>query len=616
MATTWFGKQVSKWQGVALACCLIFSISCIACGIAGDEHQAKASNVTTPADNSQWVGPGFSGTWHDPARQGEGFVLEILDNGKALAVWFTYPPPGSPAKQAWVIAQEGVVERNRIRFSNALTTRGAKFGPIFDPASVQILPWGSLDFEFLSCNSLRVSYSGPSGWGSGVSNLERLSILGELSCTGKSHIGSAGARTITGLKQRSGSWFDPSHSGEGWMFQELQDGRAVGFWFTYDAQGEQAWTIGFAEQAGANMRMDNVLRPIGGRFGANFDPSAIVVQPWGKYQVEFTSCASGTLNYQSSQPEFASGTLKPTRLTQLSGAVCLDTTPSLPNAPVWSQGAVMPHPVSETPAAGSGDKIYLAGGYRSGTSAVRDFSQYEISTNTWSELSKLPYARDHAMAIEFEGQIFVFGGNQSDASDNSPGWRFNPPQNSWTPLPPIISGVASGSARLGGKLYFGSVEGIITELDPRTLIARSLPMETAVMRDHSQLLAFQGEIWLLGGRDSTAETSLVSIFDPASETWRVGPPMRAARGGFAAASDEKMIVLTGGELIYSGRRVVASSEVLLAGSQSFATLPNLPVPVHGMGGVLRDRTFIVLGGSKRAGIAVNSGEVQVLRWSQ
>ena len=340
------------------------------------------------------------------------------------------------------------------------------------------------------------------------------------------------------------------------------------------------------------------------------------MQPWGSYQAEFSSCARGTIKYQSSQAEFGSGILKPTRLTQLSGAVCLDEIPSVPNAPVWSHAGVMPQPLSETPAAGLGDKVYLAGGYRTGIRSVRDFSQYSISTNTWIELPNLPNARDHAMATEFEGQIFVFGGNQSDANDTNPGWRFDPQLNSWTPLPAMVSGAASGSARLGGKLYFGSAEGIIAELNPRTLISRTLPTEVRALRDHSQLIAFQGELWLLGGRGQSGETRLVSIFDPASETWRAGPPMRAARGGFAAASDDKMLILTGGEVIYSGTRVVASTEVIVAGSQSFAALPNLPVPVHGMGGVLRERTFIVLGGSKSAGIAVNGGEVQILRWAQ
>jgi hypothetical protein len=37
------------------------------------------------------IGPAFSGSWYSPERSGEGFTLQILDNGSALALWFTYP---------------------------------------------------------------------------------------------------------------------------------------------------------------------------------------------------------------------------------------------------------------------------------------------------------------------------------------------------------------------------------------------------------------------------------------------------------------------------------------------------------------------------------------------
>ena len=39
-----------------------------------------------------------------------------------------------------------------------------------------------------------------------------------------------------------------------------------------------------------------------------------------------------------------------------------------------------------------------------------------------------------------------------------------------------------------------------------------------------QLVAFQGELWLIGGRNALGSTfASVSIFDPASEMWRAGP---------------------------------------------------------------------------------------------
>ena len=89
-----------------------------------------------------WVGPAMSGSWYSPERNGEGFTLQVLDNGTAHAIWFTYPPAGSGARQAWIYASGGRIEGDRIVFTDAFTTRGPRFGPGFDPAAVQILPWG------------------------------------------------------------------------------------------------------------------------------------------------------------------------------------------------------------------------------------------------------------------------------------------------------------------------------------------------------------------------------------------------------------------------------------------------------------------------------------------
>ena len=42
----------------------------------------------------------------------------------------------------------------------------------------------------------------------------------------------------------SGSWYDPTHDGEGFVLQILQDDTAVVYWFTYDEDGAQRWFTG------------------------------------------------------------------------------------------------------------------------------------------------------------------------------------------------------------------------------------------------------------------------------------------------------------------------------------------------------------------------------------
>src|SRR5688572_24225781 len=77
-----------------------------------DRHPPPArAKAITPL----WVGPAFSGSWYSPARSGEGLIVQVLDNGSVIAIWFTFPPAGSSAKQAWILAQGGVIDGNRVR---------------------------------------------------------------------------------------------------------------------------------------------------------------------------------------------------------------------------------------------------------------------------------------------------------------------------------------------------------------------------------------------------------------------------------------------------------------------------------------------------------------------
>ena len=123
----------------------------------------------------------------------------------------------------------------------------------WDPAAVEVLPWGTIEFGFTSCNQAQLTYAGPQAWGSGTRTVSRLTALAELECTGKRQLHASGARMLSGLRSRSGAWFDPAHNGEGWNVEELPDGRAQVYWFTYDGNGEQAWTIGVSPSSGPRM---------------------------------------------------------------------------------------------------------------------------------------------------------------------------------------------------------------------------------------------------------------------------------------------------------------------------------------------------------------------------
>jgi len=233
---------------------------------ASGHDEPGLETIVTPL----WVGPAFSGSWYSTDRSGEGFILQVLDNGTALLLWFTYPPAGSAASQAWIYADGGAIDGDRIRFSNAITTRGGRFGVTSGGVQVQRIPWGTVEFRFTSCSAGEVTFAGPSAWGFGTRQIVRLTELSELGCSGRTRVTASGARAIEGLKQRSGAWYKPASDADGWAIEELPGGGALVYWFTHDAAGEQAWTYGEAASSGDRLQVAN-YRPMGTRFGSGFD---------------------------------------------------------------------------------------------------------------------------------------------------------------------------------------------------------------------------------------------------------------------------------------------------------------------------------------------------------
>lgn len=578
-------------------------------------HHHAAPEARAKAITPLWISSAFSGSWYTPSRSGEGFIVQVLDNGSVVAIWFTFPPEGSVAQQAWVFAQGGTIDGNRVRFDQVFTTRGPRFGAGFDPAARVLQPWGTLEITFSDCNTGEVSYAGPAQWGSATRAIQRLTSIDELGCGPKQRLTNSGARSLAGLRQRSAAWYDPTHSGEGWFVEELPDGRAVSYWFTYDENGEQAWTVGVAKHSGERIEIGTSVRPIGTHFGADFDPQEIQRQSWGSYTLAFDDCSIGTLSYVSTLPAFGSGSLRPQRLTRLAGSVCLEGTPRAPTAGSWTSGTAMPDPQSELAAANWNGRFYVAGGF----GAARGFKRYDPVGNSWSVLTDLPGGRDHALAVVLGADLFVTGGfaNGPGGNQNDAGWRYIEAENRWEAVPGLPFYAASGAAALNGYAYWGNDSGDVVQFDPRLRRSRTIAAHlTGGPRDHSQLVAFMGELWMLGGRGVvTGETGRVSVFDPASETWREGPALQFPRGGFAAATTATQIIVSGGEMIINGNFARNETEAIAAGENVWSMLPPLPMAMHGLGGVTNGNAFYALGGSTLAGGIRNRGEVQIYRWT-
>ncbi len=123
---------------------------------------------------------GISGGWYNPAQSGHGLSIEILDEQRAIALWYVYDPQGNPVH----LYIDGTIEGRSIK-GPAYYSSGMRFGS-FNPAEHQLSPWGRVEIEFFDCDHARLTYDGlpPAGasYGTGSIELTRLLALAGHSC--------------------------------------------------------------------------------------------------------------------------------------------------------------------------------------------------------------------------------------------------------------------------------------------------------------------------------------------------------------------------------------------------------------------------------------------------
>ncbi|MEM9303374.1 MAG: SMP-30/gluconolactonase/LRE family protein [Pseudomonadota bacterium] len=270
------------------------------------------------------VNSGISGAWFDPSHDGEGWLIQVLDETTALVYWFTYRPDGEGASgQIWIGAQVGRIEGPNIIVEQMITTAGPSFGDAFDGGLLRLNPWGDVTFNFDDCRRGRMYYRGRDGFRQGTLNIQRITELLGNDCETGGATGVVAKGSSGDVDARmSGAWFDPTRNGEGWLLEILPGDVALVVWFTYGEQGRQRWLIGTGSVAGTTIEFDDMREPIGAFFGPAFDPGSVDRAAWGTMSFTFENCNVGTMTYAANDPAIGSGTLDLAALTKISGLAC------------------------------------------------------------------------------------------------------------------------------------------------------------------------------------------------------------------------------------------------------------------------------------------------------
>ncbi len=260
--------------------------------------------------------PTISGSWFDPARSGEGFVHHLLENGQVLLYWFTFPRQAGQ-QQAWHFGVAPAHETS-VRFEHLYTSIG-RFDEGRDdlessPFRLSVNPVGN--------HRQTIDYSRSIIRGGSMTGL----VSYGLTASRADHVPLTRLAGSTCDSQRpeqwlSGAWYDPERDGEGFVVEVNEDGLGVVYWFTHtpDGSGEQAWMMGDGEIEPTiigtpppdlpvfTLTVDNMVRPTGTRFGADFEPDDIVWEDWGSLAIDFFRQGTGHVYFDSNDGDFGSG---------------------------------------------------------------------------------------------------------------------------------------------------------------------------------------------------------------------------------------------------------------------------------------------------------------------
>lgn len=578
------------WQPVAL---LILAVN-----LAEPVHHAHAESGQLSA--------GHTAHWFDTEREGEGWSLEILANEQAVGYWFTYDEEGHPR---WLIGIGDMID-DRIEFAEMMVTSGGHFGPAFNPDEVTFEVAGSATMQFFDCDSGQLEFE---LFGQAMTlALERLSRTMLIDCAPPDEA------VVAARAHQSGSWYDPAHEREGFTLQWLVTGDALVTWFSYDGDGNQYWMQGVGqEDANGDIHFPQVYATRGPRFGSEYSVDDLELFDWGTLTMTL-GCETGVAQYESIIGAFGAGSFDLRRLTIPKGLECPlpDSSPPGFEDASWEVIQTGGPSLSELPAAALGDFIYVGGGLTSLTSSVSEFWRFQPATGQWTRLADMPDRRDHGMMAAHDGRIYFFGGYRnalSGASNNA--WRFDPGTNNWTILPAMPGNrVAGGAASLGEHIYVAGgrdTNQTIFRFTPAGNSWHTVHINDAVNRDHSAVVAHEGEIWIMGGRGVLGGGNTdVTIFNPETGTARFGPSMGVARAGFAAASVAGHVIVAGGERF--NPPLVLSSVEAYSPETGWQSIAPLPIPVHGQGGASFDNGFYVMLGSLVANDIISISSVQRL----
>jgi N-acetylneuraminic acid mutarotase len=303
-----------------------------------------------------------------------------------------------------------------------------------------------------------------------------------------------------------------------------------------------------------------------------------------------------------------------------------------PQSP-WKKAAPFPEPDEELFGVAVNGKMYVIGGWGEGKARGANY-EYDPATDKWTKKKSMPRPAHHAALATANGKIYVMGGFVPPQDTQIPvggawqpiddAWEYDPAADSWKTLAPLpTKRGAAVAVEDGGKIYViggattveGSKDPFFTFFGPARVLATNdvydpatntwesrRPM--AVPRNHAFAGAVDGKIYVIGGRTghafilSATNTDVVEEYNPVADMWSAPKErMPTPRSGGGWGTDGRRIYVAGGEV--TNDKLVGAFRAIEAyepASNSWTTLPSMPMPRHGVAGAVIGNEFHLVSG--------------------
>jgi len=297
---------------------------------------------------------------------------------------------------------------------------------------------------------------------------------------------------------------------------------------------------------------------------------------------------------------------------------------------IWGTASNLRSSRSEMPAVYLDGRIYVISGLSSGDALPiqRSSEMYDVANDEWLSMAPLPQPRHHGMAAAYNGKIYYFGGSPSASLGGmAEAWAYDPALDVWEAIAPLPIHRSAGFAVVyndyiyivGGVGFSHGSHGDEADDHGETLRYDPAQDEWALLaptlqpREHTTAALIGDKIYVFGGRwDDELDTS--EIYDPATNTWSPGPKLPEPRAGNGIAILNGLVYLVGGEIWISGpEQTLTSVDVYDPVTGDWSSIPDMPLPLHGVPAVGIGDTLYVIAGSKVAATANNSSSLFIFK---